>query len=290
MNELCKQALIWHRLGYSVIPIEKRGKRPLVKWSNYVDNRATISQIVQWFKNDINIAVLCGGANKLVVVDFDTQQGYYSAMSRLDNNMTELISNTYKVKTGRGIHLFFNGVESKTRKNVEEKIDVKGIGGYVLVPPSVHPSGREYRRLNGKTQQDIVSLSIEQLYTIANIGEEEEVVKFDNAVYDAAKDDDDSGFLSSHSDFEYVRSRVSILRIAMMLTPMFQKSGKYWMGKCPVHKDTSPSFWVDTELGIAKCYSTACQLNDKAVDVIGLWALANNISYVESMRQLLDMI
>ena len=291
-DELRHTALEWHRNGYSVFPIELRGKRPLVKWSAYANAPAPMSQLVRWFKGNLNMAVACGGEKHLTVVDFDTQVGYYKMLSRVSGDIHGIIDRTYKVKTGRGLHVYFN-VESRSRKNVEEKIDIKGDGGYVLVPPSLHPSGSVYTAMPGAEISDIQSISNAMLCEISSIPEFEPEVERDyccensGSVFDIVGDD--LGFMS---DFDYVLANVPILRVALRLTPMFPKngSGRYWMGRCPIHKDTDPSFWVDTELGIAKCYSTACPLNDKAVNAIGLWSMAKNISYVEAMHELLYMI
>lgn len=290
MNELCKTAIDWRKLGYSVIPISMGGKNPLVKWKEYIDKPASIANIINWFRSgDINIAVLCGGANNLAVVDFDTQTGYYSAMARLDKTTRNIALHTFKVKTGRGVHIFFN-VKTRTRKNVEDKIDIKADGGYVLVPPSVHPSGKVYKTINGATINDIVSIDEPMLLNIANI-KDEEGPDCEKPEIDFDKIERDNRLSFEEDDFDYVRNRMSILRVAMMYTPMYQKRGtQYWMGKCPLHKDNAPSFWVDTKIGIAKCYSTACVINSKAVDVIGLYALLNNITYVESMHRLIEML
>lgn len=291
-DELRHTALEWRRNGYSVFPIELRGKRPLVRWSLYANAPAPASQLVRWFKGNLNMAVACGGDRHLTVVDFDTQSGYYKMLSRVNSDIRGIIDGTYKVKTGRGLHVYFN-VESRSRKNVEDKIDIKGDGGYVLVPPSLHPSGSVYTAMPGAEISNIQPITNTMLCEIAGIPEfEPEPCNSCNyesggSVFDIVGDD--LGFMS---DFDYVLANVPILRVALRLTPMFPKngSGRYWMGRCPVHKDTDPSFWVDTELGIAKCYSTACQLNDKAVNAIGLWSMAKNISYVDAMHELLYMI
>lgn len=291
-DELRQTALEWYRNGYSVVPIEHRGKRPLVRWSLYANSPAPVPQLLRWFKNNLNMAVLCGGDKHLTVVDFDTQSGYYKMLTRVSDDVRGIIDRTYKVKTGRGVHVYFN-VESRSRKNVEEKIDVKGDGGYVLVPPSLHPSGSVYTPMPESEICNIQRISTDLLCTIANISEAEQKEHrcADCGDYGSVFDvvGDDLGFMS---DFDYVLANVPILRVALRLTPMFPKngSGRYWMGRCPVHKDTDPSFWVDTELGIAKCYSTACQLNDKAVNAIGLWSMAKGISYVDAMHELLYMI
>jgi hypothetical protein len=54
---------------------------------------------------------------------------------------------TVEVITRRGRHLYFKMPARDVRNSaskVASGIDVRGTGGYVLTPPSVHPSGRRY--------------------------------------------------------------------------------------------------------------------------------------------------
>lgn len=287
MTELVDIALEWNRHGYSVVPIERGGKRPLVKWSLYATQQPSMRDLIRWFRNDLNLAVLCGGKNDLAVVDFDTQAGYYKMLSRVRKETRGIIDQTYKVKTGRGVHVYFN-VPTKSKKNMEEKIDIKGDGGYVIAPPSLHSCGRRYEPMPDACISQIQVVSGETLCEVAQISDQEpEVLTYDDSLSPFDIEPDSLGFLD---DFGFVLANVPILRVALRLTPMFQKTARYWMGICPLHQDTDPSFWVDTQLGIAKCYSTACVLNDKAVNAIGLWSLANNMTYVEAMRDLSKMM
>lgn len=292
MTVLTIEATDWTRNGYSVIPITKRGKRPLVKWTNYVESPPTIRQVVQWFKNDINMAVLCGGANNLTVIDFDTQLGYYTALARIDTELREKILGTLKVKTARGIHVFVR-VSTRSRKNVKRKIDIKGIGGYVLVPPSIHPSGVSYTRLNGARISDIITISTNDLQSFADLDDEEAVVAQGTSPRHFNDIDLlDDGFLRGNDDILFIQKTVPILSVAMIFTPMFRRHGNsaYWMGICPhpQHNDKSPSFWVNTSTGMAGCFGTGCPLNDKAVDIIGLYKELKNIGYREAIHALMN--
>jgi hypothetical protein len=49
--------------------------------------------------------------------------------------------------TPRGSHLFFkseNGAVRNSAGAIAPGLDIRGDGGYVVLPPSIHPSGRPY--------------------------------------------------------------------------------------------------------------------------------------------------
>jgi len=162
----------------------------------------------------------------------------------------------------------------------------------VLVPPSTHPSGVLYTRLNGAHISDIVRISTDDLLSFADLTDDEEpVAKQSPSINFNDIDLLDGGLLRKNDEALFIQKTIPILSVAMNFTPMFRKGNSaYWMGICPhpLHKDSSPSFWVNTEVGIAGCFGTGCPLNDKAVNVIGLYKELKNISYTEAMRELMN--
>lgn len=130
--------------GLNLIPVKFREKTPLVEWGKYQNEKATEENIKKWFSGDIgvNIAVVCGRiSGNLVVVDFDDPKAYKKLFSGIDRE-------TLVVKTSRGLHVYFKTDCPVNSFKVDIPsfggIDVKGEGGYVLAPPSVHPSGKTY--------------------------------------------------------------------------------------------------------------------------------------------------
>jgi biotin operon repressor len=100
--------------------------------------RATTDAAVieQWWTiwPNANIAVVTG--EDLVVVDVDGEDGMRS--------LEELrLPQTASVITGRGRHLYFQGSRA-TAVEVYPGIDIRGEGGYVVAPPSLHASGARY--------------------------------------------------------------------------------------------------------------------------------------------------
>jgi hypothetical protein len=144
-NEIRTAALSYEHLGLSVIPVEPRGKRPLVEWQEYQSRRATQAEIKGWWAKwpKANVGVVTGEISGLVVVDVDSAD----AAHLLHEQVPELdFRSIPRSRTGKGWQLFFNhpGVKVENRTAIFSGLDFRGDGGYVVAPPSVHPNGKTY--------------------------------------------------------------------------------------------------------------------------------------------------
>lgn len=98
------------------------------------------------FQPHHNIGVATGAASGVFVVDVDGEGGERSlaALGDLPPTLTQW--------TGNGRHLFFSapaGVKIASRvSKLGRKLDIRGDGGYVVVAPSMHHSGRRYEWAN----------------------------------------------------------------------------------------------------------------------------------------------
>ena len=108
----------------------------------------------QW--PEANIGLATGGAARLVVLDVDGPEGEAS----LEAKEAEIggLPDTREVRTGRegGRHLYFRLPQSVDLANIKnsahkigDKLDVRASGGYVVVPPSLHVSGKRYEWVDG---------------------------------------------------------------------------------------------------------------------------------------------
>jgi len=99
--------------------------------------------VLSWFDKgiDFNIGVCAGIESKLVILDVDPGHGG----TVKDRN----IPLTPAVTTGSGgEHYYFSHPGGEIRNSagtVAPGLDVRGNGGYVVAPPSMHPCGEEYR-------------------------------------------------------------------------------------------------------------------------------------------------
>ncbi len=140
-GDLVESALAYARLGWSVIPVQPRGKVPLVSWTEFQLRRAGENEVRAWWQRwpDANVGVVTGAQSGLIVVDIDGPTGEQSVND-------EASMNTVECRTGRGRHLYFAhpGARVGSRAGVRPGVDVRGDGGYVVAPPSIHASGRPY--------------------------------------------------------------------------------------------------------------------------------------------------
>ena len=129
--------------GWSVIPLT--GKRPsLISWRQYQSERASLDQLRRWFcKGRANVGIATGLVSGLVVVDCDTpvDTNYW----RQHYPPSPLVVST----GGGGAHIYYRHPAGETIGNrvrlLSRQIDLRGEGGYVVAPPSQHPSGGFYQ-------------------------------------------------------------------------------------------------------------------------------------------------
>jgi hypothetical protein len=132
---------------WSIIPIGARGKKPLIPWAKYQAQRATAEERAAWGKQwpECNWALVCGAISGVIVLDIDGPSGW-EYLEKHDY----FLPPTRKAVTSPGkAHFYFKhpGFEVRPknlRHNLGADIDIKGDGGYVLLPPSIHPKGHAY--------------------------------------------------------------------------------------------------------------------------------------------------
>ncbi len=136
-------ALTYLENGFSIIPLAKSSKTPCIhSWKKYQSQLPTTEEVKQWFTDnpDANIGIVTGKVSNLVVIDLDSEKAIETF--RQHNWFDEC----GVVKTSRGYHLYFQYPDFEVRNavKIETDIDIRGEGGYVVAPPSIHESGKQY--------------------------------------------------------------------------------------------------------------------------------------------------
>lgn len=140
------------KYGWAVFPVRPETKRPYTP-HGCLDAKKNVGAIRTWWKKwpDASVGIATGSASNLIVIDedVDDDKGIDGIQSiRLWEKEHGELPETVTAITGRGgYHLYFRYTENdlKNRTGLLEGVDVRGEGGYVVAPPSVHPNGTEYQ-------------------------------------------------------------------------------------------------------------------------------------------------
>jgi hypothetical protein len=152
--------------GVPVFPVRPGGKLPLFRSAHADDDPlrgvcrgecaadghgvhdATTDpeRIREWWAAcpDANVGIACGPAG-LLVLDVDPRHGGGEAILELQRRYAPLPETLWSRTGGGGWQAFFRAVGfGNSASRLGPGIDTRGQGGYVVVPPSLHPSGEPY--------------------------------------------------------------------------------------------------------------------------------------------------
>ena len=153
-------ALAYAKQDIRVVPIKQGEKRPpMVGWQTAATSNPTT--IRTWFEGqfkDCGLGIATGEFRDryLIVIDIDDRPEF-SGSDTL-NDLEQLhgkLPETVEVITGSGgRHIYFltdAPIRNEASGRLGVGIDVRGIGGQVLAPPTIHPNGKRYEWIEGKS-------------------------------------------------------------------------------------------------------------------------------------------
>jgi len=143
-----EEALRLAEYGLAVFPLCERDKTPAV--TTGFKAAMTDAEAIEraWTKRpECNIGIATGTpSNGIIVIDFDNHD--VDGMDYLHDWESEHgeLPETASAKSGSGgYHLYYRAntpIESSV--NSEIAVDIRGDGGYIVAPPSIHPNGQPY--------------------------------------------------------------------------------------------------------------------------------------------------
>ena len=134
--------------NWSIFPLKPRSKVPAIRWEECRRRFPTFDEIERWFtRPGFNVGIVTGQLSKIFVIDADSPE----AVEWTQRNLPPC---DLRVRTAKGLHLYipYEGkrpIRNKARITVGGKtleLDVRGEGGYVVGPGSIHPNGHVYVR------------------------------------------------------------------------------------------------------------------------------------------------
>ena len=128
------------RMGWSVIPLHPRDKRPaLASWRAYQRSKASRADLVRWAAAGSYVGIVTGQISGLLILDLDSADAVTEA-ERLG------LPETVTARTAKGRHCYFShpGGSAGNRAGLLPGMDIRGDGGFVVAPGSIHPTGVRY--------------------------------------------------------------------------------------------------------------------------------------------------
>lgn len=135
-------ATFYRSLGWPVIPLS--GKLPRIAWKELQTRIPTRDELVAWFSDKLTtgVGVVTGCISRLVVIDCDSRED--AAFWQAEHGTSSLIVAT----GGGGVHFYYALPADSALRNRQRllgrRIDLRAEGGYVVTPPSLHPTGTRY--------------------------------------------------------------------------------------------------------------------------------------------------
>jgi len=154
-DSLGQHAEEYAKAGWYVFPLRPRDKTPLTA-HGLKDATTKIDVVRRWWSQtpQANIGLNCGKSG-LVVIDLDKRgehDGCREWAALLQQHGLS-IETSVSLTGGGGQHLIFKSPDGLSIKNSAGRlapgIDVRAEGGYIVLPPSIHPSGQPYAWQNG---------------------------------------------------------------------------------------------------------------------------------------------
>ena len=114
--------------GWSLIPIIPGTKKPLIKWKEFQDRRATFNEVESWIKDGNWLAIVTGEISGVVILDDD----------RIKHGLPEWDATSTVISRSKsgGKHYYFKyDRKISSHSNATLHLDIKGWHSYALVPP-----------------------------------------------------------------------------------------------------------------------------------------------------------
>ncbi len=280
-------------LGFAVIPCHYQTKEAKVRWVPFQKERPTQNQISTWFAYKItNGAVLTGchgyGAG-LVVIDFDNMPDFISWFKWAGeaNEISRNAIDAYMVKTNRGMHVYLTSKQAHTFRNLHYGgVDVKGAGGYIMLPGSIHPSGFKYEAVDEDNWQFPSFERLDQVLP-PEILERRKSAVFLAQERPPFTEPNPLQVLDLPAGKKMTVAQIKARHRIEDFIPISMRTGaNFYVAKCPFHDDSRPSMFVDTAKQICGCLAGCTPV---VLDVINLYARLHNVSNNEAIDQLSRM-
>ncbi len=145
-KELIAAALEYVKEGFKIFPV-KLDKKPLTEHGLKDATQTTQGVKEYWTKwPEASIGIVTDG---LVVLDFDAKSKGLDSLKDIEFKYGPLPHTRVHVTGGGGFHYIYKNPNDTNVRNTTQLagysgVDIRANGGYIVAPPSPHPSGNDY--------------------------------------------------------------------------------------------------------------------------------------------------
>jgi putative DNA primase/helicase len=137
---------------------EKVGKHPRTGYgiAHGLNDATTDTALIRWWWEaewpQANVGIRTGQESGLVVLDVDPRHGGDASLRELEAQHGALPITPTALSGGGGRHFYFQHPGFRVPCGVlDAGLDIKGDGGSIVAPPSLHASGGQYKWIEGRT-------------------------------------------------------------------------------------------------------------------------------------------
>lgn len=247
-------ALRYAGYGWSVVPVHSVragrctcgrrrcpsvAKHPRIRWEHAMSEPASPAQLAAWCRRwpEANIGIVTGAVSGVAVLDVDPRNGGDVTLRELEDWWGVLPVSPQVHTGGGGRHLWFGVDESLPSGELGPGLDLKGDGGMVVAPPSMHASGRRYLWRPGGRPDDVPLPPTPDWVVHLGRG---------GAVQEPGREPTPLRTSAEQADFGAAWSRAGIDLL---------QGDRYYL--CPFHNDHQPSLHIDAERCRWFCFGCA---------------------------------
>lgn len=132
--------------GWSILPVKPEEKRPyMTNWLQYMKTRPGKVLVNSWFNNltGAGVGLVTGKISGVVVLDVESW-----CPTPVDELLKKYPTQMIARSGGGGVHLFYSYPQNvgkiSNRVGIFEGADLRADGGFLVLPPTMHPSGNRY--------------------------------------------------------------------------------------------------------------------------------------------------
>jgi hypothetical protein len=267
-----ESALNWLGKGFYLLPIQPGTKKQVRGFGLHQKRITNMQEASQWFNDHsrFNLAVIAPEGK--FIFDFDDWSLYLSWL-RFVKKFCDAVTTSYtEITPNDGAHVFLSG-QLPNKIQLVEHVEIKRA---VLVAPSI-VDNFEYEIISdGKIYSGSLDAALFPLSKSPSAFAPDAIRRFAARVVSLP-------IRNPRSKLESIKLKISILDLMNEHFPkiILRGHGRFLTACCPFHKESEPSFWIDTERNLFGCH--ACKVHG---DVINFFAQITGKTNNEAIEDL----